>query len=137
MNELIIAPVRHDRHVSPLGLPTHTKKSTRAAERRNATLRPLLVTQHAQKGVYIFCCFVCFVNHAAISSVTPQGGNNNWDGLNCLSQTRFWRQLDSAQILTSTLCRGYGRQHQPAQLLFLPCPIRTNSPNTLIEAGYG
>ena len=31
-----------------------------------------------------------------------QGRNNNRDGSSCLSQTRFWRQLDSAQILTST-----------------------------------
>ena len=31
-----------------------------------------------------------------------QGRNNNRDGSSCLSQTRFWRQLDSAQTLTST-----------------------------------
>ena len=30
----------------------------------------------------------------------------NWDGSRCLSRMLFWRQLDSAQVLTSTQCRG-------------------------------
>ena len=39
------------------------------------------------------------------STPHPQGRNNNRGDSSCLSQMRFWRQLDSAHEIKATLCR--------------------------------